>query len=200
MKLMNKDAWVEKLNDLMKVLNTHEKLKITTEINDKKEESAGSFSVIFRVSHKDEKAGKKDTKIALYVFENHQAITTFIINGRNLSLLFENSTMNSPDISLHYLKDILLNEMEWFAKAEEEAKKKKAEAYKKKFQGKRKFDNHNSGKKYGNGGQRKKPYGNNYHSPSYKQHVPGYYQTADANNSSEKISNRHIYGGIRKGE
>lgn len=158
MKLMNKDEFVTSLKELMTKLEKNEKdYTISFKTDAGHEEKNGTLTFTFTVKNKKELRAK-EYKIALYIFENKKTITTFIINGRTLTLLFENSTINSPNISLHYLEDILLNEVKWGRELEEELKKKKEEAAKKKQEAKRKYPNKDTYKK--NNNYSSKPHGN----------------------------------------
>ena len=169
MKLMNKDEFVASLKELMTKLGKSEKdYTISFKTDASHEEENGTLSFTFNVKNKKEPKAK-EYKIALYIFENKKTITTFIVNGRTLTLLFENSTINSPNISLYYLEDILLNEVKWVRNLEEDLKKKKEEAAKKKMETRRKYQNkdkykknNNSYKPYGNsGGRPQSSYSNN---------------------------------------
>lgn len=131
MKLMDKAKHVEALKALTKELGEEVKdYTIKFKMDDSREEKTGSLTTIFTIKHKTNKKAK-EFKIAIYIFESRKSITTFIVNGRTLTLLFENSTINSPDIALHYLRDILLNEVAWVRNLEEIVKKQKDEAAKK---------------------------------------------------------------------
>ena len=159
MKLMDKAKHVEALKALTKELGEEVKdYTIKFKMDDSREEKTGSLTTIFTIKHKTNKKAK-EFKIALYIFESRKSITTFIVNGRTLTLLFENSTINSPDIALHYLKDILLNEVSWVRNLEEIVKKQKDEAAKKR--GNKKPQNgSNKGKRPQTS---KKPSGNKQH-------------------------------------
>ena len=143
MKLMNKETFNASLKDLVtEIGNSAKDFLINFKMDDSKEESSGALTVVFTLKLKrgssDKKNAPREYKISMYVFESHKAITTFIVNGRTLQLLFENSTMNSHEIALHYLKEILNNEIKFARELEDTIRKQKEEASKKRMEERRK--------------------------------------------------------------
>lgn len=131
MKLMDKEKFMKELQELCtEVKKTDTSYNVSMKVDDSREEKCGSLTFVFSIKKKAPKS--KEYKISMYIFESCRTISTFIINGRTLGLLFENSTMNSPEVALHYLKDILIGEIKWILNIEDMQMKKKAEMTEKK--------------------------------------------------------------------
>lgn len=166
MKLMNTQDYIKSLKELMTELGKEvSDYSISFRSDTRREEEQGSLTFTFVIkSRKNNKA--KEYKIALYIFENKKTVTSFIINGRTLNLLFENSTMDSPKVALHYLKDILLSEVKWVRELEDLLAKQKADAMRKKMNnrrqpGKSRNDSYNNHKN--NGYKKNNNYRHNNH-------------------------------------
>ena len=156
MKLMNRDTYLEGVNKIVAEVNKVEKEKdskspypVMVKVDTAKEDKDGVLAVILTL-----KAGTDTTKkVAIYIIESYHRLETIVINNRTCKVLFQNNTMNSPQISLNYLNGILLNEIEFCKKLKTYHKKKPA--------GKKPF---NKGAKSGGfqkkpGTYQKKPYG-----------------------------------------
>lgn len=166
MKLMNKATYSDSLKEVVNEFKNDTKdFLVNFKIDDSKEESGGKLGIVFTIKKADAKGQPREYKVAMYIFEAHKSITTFIINGRTLQLLFENSTINSPDIALTYLKEILLNEVKFARELEETIKKQKEESAKKKFE-KRRKGSPNRNQKYKNSSKNKGGYKKNNHNGS----------------------------------
>ena len=122
-------------------------------------------SIYFKICTKE---GKNAKNVALYIFERKNGITTFIINGETMDLLFENATIKSPEISLTYLKTILEGNVKWLLNT----KNKKPD-----FKPKKKFSNKNRkpGMRKGNHQGDKKPFKNTGDRKPYKKNSNGKY-------------------------
>ena len=168
MKLMNKDEYIVNLTNLVKkITETVKDYTIHFKTDDSREDKNGSLTFTFAIKNsQDTKA--KEYKIALYIFEGRKSITSFIVNGRTLNLLFENSTMNSPDVALHYLNDILESEIKWVRGVEETVRKQKDAARKKRNDSRKTtsrkvdYNKNGSGKRPSNGNYNRKPSNNSY--------------------------------------
>lgn len=93
----------------------------------KKKENNGTIYYVFHAKKNSEKRPNKVTisNIGMYIFESKGKVTTFIINGRTMEMLFENCTINSPIIAIHYLKDILSSEIDWLVKIQKTLSERK---------------------------------------------------------------------------
>ena len=166
MKMMNTEEYIGKIDELLKkVAEKHPAYSIRQK-SDITKEADGQLQFIFTIKNKEMKKAP-EYKLPLYIFEGRKHITAFIISARTLKLLFENSTMDSPNVALHYLEGILDAEIAWIKDLEEQVKKQQEAAAKKRAAkmnkgGKKPFNKGNKapqkgGKPYtGNGS--KKPY------------------------------------------
>jgi len=189
MNLMNKDQFIKSLQETITPIKEENKdFNITFKTDSSREESAGSLTFIFSIKNAKE-ARAKDYKISMYIFESRKCITTFIVNGRTLKLLFENSTMDSPTTSLHYLKDILLSEIKFIKDVEESVRSRRLNSPNKKFGDKRKSHDHRDSsyrkETKSSYGYNKKPYVAN--KKSYGSHT--------SNTSVKKSYNKSKFGG-----
>ena len=130
MKMMNTDEFVEKLKSLLAKVSEKETAYEFSKSVDRAGEENGKLQIVFTIKNKENKKAK-EFKLPMYIFEGRKHLTTFVISARTLKLLFENSTMDSPEIALHYLEDILYNEVKWIKEVEETIKKQKEAASKK---------------------------------------------------------------------
>lgn len=136
MNILDLEKFKEDVNKVIEnQIKVSDHVTSTLELNDKKEENG---SVYFKIVLKKD---KNEKKIALYIFERKNGITTFIINGDTMDLLFENATIQSPQISLAYLDSIIKSDVTWL----KNTKPKKAPA-KKNFKGGKKPYNKNKQK------------------------------------------------------
>lgn len=141
MKIVNKDEFTKAMKDLVDELNQSAKnSQISVRLEDKKE---GNNTIWYMVNLKPTYAdiAKEKYWIGVYLFEANSGVNTFVVNGRRGELLFENKTVNAPEISLCYIKQILINEDEFIGKRAV-AVKKLREAKKAKKAG-----NHTNGQK-----------------------------------------------------
>ena len=130
MKIVNKEKTIESVNALVAEINSESKNKVEVTVNEGKEEN-GSLWFTFEMKSKDKFKAFPVSKVGLYIFESTGKVSSFIINGRTMKLLFENATILSPDIAIHYLKSILLREIEWTAKLESRLKEEEVRKAKK---------------------------------------------------------------------
>jgi len=122
MKLINKDKFVDGVKAIINDVNieetgNEEKVKYMAKITvDEAKDKDGVLGVIITLK----KVGKtnREYKVPIYVIESYHKVETLIINNRTCKVLFENSTINSSDIALSYLKGILLNEIGFIRKVE----------------------------------------------------------------------------------
>lgn len=150
MKLMNTQDYIKSLKELVTELGKEASDYAISFRPETSKEENGALTFVFVIRNK-KSDRSKEYKIALYIFENKKTVTSFIINGRTLNMLFENSTINSPNVALHYLRDILLSEVKWIRDLEETVRKQEEERKKKRM-----ANRGNSGKKpYNNRGGQK---------------------------------------------
>lgn len=144
MKLMNREEFEKCTTEMIAELNKEEtEYIITVKSNYKREESSGVISFVFSCRKKKMHKGDTPSSIGLYISESKRCINTFIVNGRTMDLLFENSTINSPQIALHYLKDILLSEVKFVKNLDALMQKSMASKIKQK-RGNKKFSHNKS--------------------------------------------------------
>lgn len=169
MKILDTQKFIDDLNvaieNSTKTENGDSKIVITTEPVLTKDENG---SIYFKICLK---KGLIQKKIAIYIFERKNGITTFIVNGDTMDLLFENATIKSPEIALTYLKTILEGDIKWINNTKKSAfPKKKPQRPGGKFSKNKKYPpkknygssyngkkNYSSGKSYGNGERSNKP-------------------------------------------
>lgn len=135
--LPEKENYFEKLKNLTKKINEETKeLKpkctIDVDLDDSREETSQCLQFVFTV--KTVTKQPRVYSIGMYLLQNKQGVETIIVNGRTGKLLFENCTINSPEIAIHYLNDILLNEVKWVANLEGKLYDKKKTNNKRKYQ------------------------------------------------------------------
>lgn len=107
MKILNTEVFIEQLKKVISDAVGTKKITSTLDTKNDKESNGSLYFVVILKKDKNEK------KIGLYIFERKNGITTFIVNGETLELLFENATINSPQISLTYLKSIIESDIKW---------------------------------------------------------------------------------------
>lgn len=131
MKLMNADKVIDKINEMLVDVLKHPDItdakdefgnpiefKLKTSVN-RKREADGSFNIVLELRRN----GVSDWKcIVVYFAEHSHGITTIVVNGLLHNIIFENSTMNSPDALLTYLPEIILSDVKYL----KECKMKKA--------------------------------------------------------------------------
>lgn len=130
MKMMNTEEYVGKIDKLLKKVAEKHTVYSIRHKADTTKEADGQLQFIFTIKNKEMKKAP-EYKLPLYIFEGRKHITAFIISARTLKLLFENSTMDSPNVALHYLEGILDAEITWIKDLEEQVKKQHEAAAKK---------------------------------------------------------------------
>lgn len=205
MKLMNTEETTKKINeviaDAQTTMNSIHTISVTLEPNVEKDNNG----TVFYKFHVKKKGLKTEKSFALYFFERKNGISTFLVNGETLDLLFENSTMNSPEIVMSYLKKVLEGDIKWLLATKEKPQKKpyakkpyqkSAGGYKKPYPNKpyRKDGNSSNSsrpaKRYDANGKPipgastyKKP-GSGYHKPSGSGYKGSNYQGSNQRNQS----------------
>ena len=160
---MNTEEFINSLNELLKKVSEKETGFNFYHKVDRADEADGKLFILIRFKNKENKKAK-EYKLPMYIFEGRKHLTTAIISSRTFKILFENSSMDSPNIGLHYLETILDKELTWVKNLEEEIKKQHEAAAKKRSAkvnkgGKKPYQN-KGGKFKGNNSQSgaKKPY------------------------------------------
>lgn len=123
LKIVNKEAFTKSMKDLVEDLNkTAANSQISVSLVDKKE---ANNTIWYMLSLKPTCAeiAKEKYWIGVYLFETNSGVNTFVVNGRQGELLFENKTANAPEIALVYIKQILTNEDAFIGKRAEAVKK-----------------------------------------------------------------------------
>lgn len=122
LKLMNADKIIESVSGMLSDVVKHPAIanatddtgnkieyNLKTSVNRKKE-SDGSFNIVLELRRK----GVKDWKcIVIYFAEHSHGITTLVVNGILHNIIFENSTMDSPNALLSYLPEIILSDVKY---------------------------------------------------------------------------------------
>jgi len=176
MKLINKDKFVNGVKEVVNGVNieetgNEEKVKYAVKmVVDEAKDKDGVLGVILTIK----KVGKtnKEYKVPIYVIESYHKVETLIINNRTCKVLFENSTINSSEIALSYLKGILLNEIGFIRKVEATVASKT----------KRNFKSRNTNRPDGNRPDNKK----GGYNKGYNKSKPGYNKSYGNNNSKPR--------------
>lgn len=160
MKLMNADKVIEDINTMLVEVKKHPdvvdvkdengkviEFSFKTKVNRSKEKD-GSFNIVIDI-HRD---GIKEWKcIAVYFAEHTHGITTLVVDGGSHNIIFENSTMDSPNTLLAYLPDIVVSDVKYLTKCKVKPKtftKKNINTSGKNFTGRRKDQVSRNGSSY----------------------------------------------------
>ena len=122
MKLMDADKVIADIDQMLIDVQKHSDIvdakddagndivfKLKTMVNRNKEKD-GSFNIVIELR----RAGVKDWKcIVVYFAEHSHGITTLVVNGILHNIIFENSTMTSPNALLTYLPEIILSDVRY---------------------------------------------------------------------------------------
>lgn len=127
MKLMNADKTIQKIMDILDEIKLRPEYKDATDSNGNKikfgfvtsvhreKEADGNFHIVIELR----RDGVREKKVLVIYFVEHlHGITTLMLNGLLHNVVFENSTMNSPDIVLTYLPEAILSDVKILAEKE----------------------------------------------------------------------------------
>ena len=120
MKLMNAEKTIQKVMDIVDEMKLRPEYKDAVDKDGNKikfgfitsvqreKESDGNFHIIVEL-HRE---GIREKKVIVVYFVEHlHGITTIMVNGLLHNVIFENSTMSSPDIVLTYLPEAIMSDI-----------------------------------------------------------------------------------------